>query len=236
MAERVLDVEGLRAGYGRKEVVFGVDLHVEAGEIVTLMGHNGAGKSTTLRTVLGTLPARGGRISLDGADVTSASSKQNVARGMALVPSERFVFPDLSVHDNLMLGLGALRDKDERRRRIDEVHELFPLLAEREAQLAGTMSGGQQRMLSLGVLLSTNPKLLMLDEPSLGLAPTIVEQIFGVVRRLADEQGLAVLLVEQNVPASLSITDRVYGIRNGRIFLDESVDEMRARDTYWDLF
>jgi branched-chain amino acid transport system ATP-binding protein len=236
MAERVLDVEGLRAGYGRKEVVFGVDLHVEAGEIVTLMGHNGAGKSTTLRTVLGTLPARGGRISLDGADVTSASSKQNVARGMALVPSERFVFPDLSVHDNLMLGLGALRDKDERRRRIDEVHELFPILAEREAQLAGTMSGGQQRMLSLGVLLSTNPKLLMLDEPSLGLAPTIVEQIFGVVRRLADEQGLAVLLVEQNVPASLSITDRVYGIRNGRIFLDESVDEMRARDTYWDLF
>jgi branched-chain amino acid transport system ATP-binding protein len=230
MAERVLDVEGLRAGYGRKEVVFGVDLHVEAGEIVTLMGHNGAGKSTTLRTVLGTLPARGGRISLDGADVTSASSKQNVARGMALVPSERFVFPDLSVHDNLMLGLGALRDKDERRRRIDEVHELFPILAEREAQLAGTMSGGQQRMLS------TNPKLLMLDEPSLGLAPTIVEQIFGVVRRLADEQGLAVLLVEQNVPASLSITDRVYGIRNGRIFLDESVDEMRARDTYWDLF
>ena len=236
MTEPMLEVRGLRAGYGRTEVVFDLDLSVTAGEVVSLMGHNGAGKTTTLRTILGLLPARAGSILFDGRDVTSVSSKGNVDAGMALVPSERFVFPDLSVHDNLLLGLGRLRDKAQRAQRLDAVHELFPILEERRDQAAGTMSGGQQRMLSLGVLLSTSPKLLMLDEPSLGLAPTIVEQIFAVVRRLADEHGLAVLLVEQNVPASMSISDRFYGIRNGRIFLEESIEQMRERDTYWELF
>lgn len=232
---KMLEVSGLRAGYGPKEVVFGADLDVSAGEIVTLMGHNGAGKTTILRTVLGLQPPFGGKVIYDGKDVTGASSKRNVSAGMALVPSERFVFPDLSVQDNLLLGLGGL-PRGERAGRQKAVEELFPILAERHSQLAGTLSGGQQRMLSLGVLLSIGPKLLMLDEPSLGLQPNLVEQIFAIVRKLADDEGIAVLLVEQNVPAALSITDRVCGIRAGRMFLEETVEEMRARETYWELF
>ena len=232
----VLQIDELRAGYGRKEVVFGVSLEVKAGEIVAVMGHNGAGKSTILRTVLGLLPTMGGSISYLGDDITSASSRRNVAAGIGLVPSERFVFPDLTVRDNLLLGVGAIRDRAERQRRLDEVRELFPILAERAGQPAGTLSGGQQRMLSLGVVLATGPKLLMLDEPSLGLAPAIVDQILGVVRNLASDGGLSVLLVEQNVPATLSVSDRVYGLRAGQIFLEEPVEEMRTRETYWDLF
>lgn len=232
----MLEVSGLQAGYGRKQVVFDVDLHVGAGEILGVLGHNGSGKSTTIRTILGISKLVGGRICFDGRDVTDAGSRHNVKAGMAMIPSERFVFADMTVTDNLLLGGANDSDADRRAVRMELVYELFPILADRAGQLAGTMSGGQQRMVSLGMALMASPKLLMLDEPSLGLAPAVVQQIFATVRRLADTDGLAVLLLEQNVGQALKIVDRCAVMRSGRVILEESRDEMLARDSYWELF
>jgi len=232
----MLAVEGLQAGYGRKQVVFDVDLHVDAGEILGILGHNGSGKSTTIRTVLGLNRAFGGRITFDGRETTGHGSRDNVKAGMAMIPSERFVFADMSVSDNLLLGAANDPDGDRRAKRMELVHQLFPILVDRADQPAGTMSGGQQRMVSLGMALMASPKLLMLDEPSLGLAPAVVQQIFGTVRQLADSEGLAVLLLEQNVGQALKIVDRCAVMRSGRVILEESRDEMLARESYWDLF
>jgi branched-chain amino acid transport system ATP-binding protein len=232
----VLVIEKLRTGYGRKQVVFDVDIHVDEGEVVGVLGHNGSGKSTTIKAVLGILPAQSGRITFQGHDVTRAGSRANVKAGMAMIPSERFVFQDLSVIDNLLLGGANEPDGDKRAKRLELVYGLLPILKERSDQLAGTMSGGQQRMVSLGLALMSSPKLLMLDEPSLGLAPAVVEQIFSRVRQLADNEGLSVLLLEQNVGQALRIVDRVYVMRSGRVLLEETVEQMRARDSYWDLF
>ncbi len=232
----LLSVEKLRCGYGRKQVVFDVDFSVAPGEIVGIFGHNGSGKSTTIRTILGINPTLGGKIHFDGVETTKHSSRANVRAGMAMIPSERFVFADLSVHDNLLLGGANDPDAQRRAKRLELVLDLFPILSERSAQLAGTMSGGQQRMVSLGLALMASPRLLMLDEPSLGLAPAIVQQIFDTVRQLADTEGLAVLLLEQNVGQALRIVDRVYVMRSGRIILEETVEQMRARANFWDLF
>jgi branched-chain amino acid transport system ATP-binding protein len=217
-------------------VVFDVDLTVHEGEIVGVLGHNGSGKTTTIRTILGLNPVIGGRIEFKGRDATRSNSRVNVKAGMAMIPSERFVFADLSVDDNLLLGAANDPDQDRRARRLELVRKLFPILVERSGQLTGTMSGGQQRMVSLGTALMASPTLLMLDEPSLGLAPAVVHQIFDTVRRLADEEGLAVLLLEQNVGQALRIVDRVYVMRSGRVILEESAEEMRNRDSYWELF
>ena len=234
--ETVLSIDGLNAGYGRKQVVFDVSMHVGRGEIVGVLGHNGSGKSTTIKTVHGVVPLLGGRITYQGADTKGNGTRTNVRNGMALIPSERFVFQDLTVLDNLLLGGANEPDAARRAKRIEFVYDLFPILKERGTQLAGTMSGGQQRMVSLGLALMASPKLLMLDEPSLGLAPTVVQQIFAAVRHLADTEGLAVLLLEQNVGQALRIVDRVYVMRSGRVLLEETVEQMRARGSYWDLF
>jgi branched-chain amino acid transport system ATP-binding protein len=232
----VLQVTKLQAGYGRKQVVFDVDLSVGQGEILGVFGHNGSGKTTTIRTILGITPVLGGTIEFKGKDVTKAGSRSNVKNGMAMIPSERFVFADLTVIDNLLLGAGSDPDTDRRAKRLELVRSLFPILLERSTQLAGTMSGGQQRMVSLGMALMASPSLLMLDEPSLGLAPMVVQQIFTTVRRLANEEGLAVLLLEQNVGQALPIVDRVSVMRSGRVILEETAQQMRVRDSYWDLF
>ncbi len=234
--ETVLSIENLNGGYGRKQVVFDCSMHVGLGEIVGVLGHNGSGKSTTIKTVHGVIPPLGGRILYDGQDTKGNGTRTNVRNGMALIPSERFVFQDLSVLDNLLLGGANEPDVDKRAKRLELVYQLFPILKERSEQLAGTMSGGQQRMVSLGLALMSSPKLLMLDEPSLGLAPTVVQQIFAAVRHLADTEGLAVLLLEQNVGQALRIVDRVYVMRSGRVLLEETVEQMRARESYWDLF
>jgi branched-chain amino acid transport system ATP-binding protein len=235
-AAPVLAIEKLRTGYGRKQVVFDVDIHVNEGEVVGVLGHNGSGKSTTIKAVLGILPVQAGRVMFQGRDVSKAGSRSNVKAGMAMIPSERFVFADLSVLDNLLLGGANEPDGDKRAQRLELVYSLLPILKERSEQLAGTMSGGQQRMVSLGLALMSSPKLLMLDEPSLGLAPAVVEQIFSRVRQLADSEGLSVLLLEQNVGQALRIVDRVYVMRSGRVLLEETAEQMRARDSYWDLF
>jgi len=232
----VLVIDKLRTGYGRKQVVFDVDIHVGEGEVVGVLGHNGSGKSTTIKAVLGILPAQSGRITFQGRDVTKSGSRANVKAGMALIPSERFVFADLSVLDNLLLGGANEPDTDKRAKRLELVYSLLPILKERSYQLAGTMSGGQQRMVSLGLALMSSPKLLMLDEPSLGLAPAVVEQIFARVRQLADSEGLSVLLLEQNVGQALRVVDRVYVMRSGRVLLEETAEQMKKRDSYWDLF
>jgi len=232
----LLVLSGVQAGYGRKHVVFDLDLHVGHGEIVTLVGHNGAGKTTTLKTVFGMLPPLGGHIVYDGDDVGRSSCRRNVLRGMSYIPAERFVFGDLNVIDNLRLG--ALHDKNGKTRdaRLAMVYEMFPILRERSEQKARTMSGGQQRMLSLGLAMMSTPRLLLLDEPSLGLAPALVAEIFQGVRRLADEEGLSVLLLEQNVGQALLVADRAYVMRSGRIILEETAEQMRQRPDYWDLF
>lgn len=235
-SDPVLKITKLQAGYGRKQVVFDIDLTVGRGEILGVFGHNGSGKSTTIRTILGITPVLGGTIEFNGKDVTKASSRANVKAGMAMIPSERFVFADLTVIDNLLLGGANDPDVDRRAKRLELVRNLFPILVDRSSQLAGTMSGGQQRMVSLGMSLMASPTLLMLDEPSLGLAPAVVQQIFDTVRRLADEEGLSVLLLEQNVGQALRIVDRVSVMRSGRVILEETADQMRSRDSYWDLF
>ena len=234
--ETILSIEHLNGGYGRKQVVFDCSMHVGRGEIVGVLGHNGSGKSTTIKTIHGVIPALGGKITYQGQDTTRNGTRVNVRNGMALIPSERFVFQDLSVLDNLLLGGANEPDTSKRATRLELVYDLFPILRERAGQPAGTMSGGQQRMVSLGLALMSSPKLLMLDEPSLGLAPSVVQQIFSTVRHLADTEGLAVLLLEQNVGQALKIVDRVYVMRSGRVLLEETVDQMRARDSYWDLF
>jgi branched-chain amino acid transport system ATP-binding protein len=213
----VLEVAGLRAGYGTVEILRGVDLTVGAGEIVALLGSNGAGKSTLNNTVCGLYRAFGGSIRFEGKDIADASSMTIVEAGLIQVPEGRRVFPNLSVRDNLELG-SYRRGKPARRRNFDHVVEIFPRLGERLTQAAGTLSGGEQQMLAIGRGLMSEPKLLILDEPSLGLSPILVEEMFDLIRRL-HEHGLSILLVEQNVVQSLAIAHRAYVLENGRIAL-----------------
>ena len=177
----LLEVQGLRAGYGRRPVLFDVDLTVGTGEIVALFGHNGAGKTTTLNSIFGRSKPSAGTVQFAGEDITRGKGIENVKRGMTLIPAEQFVFADLTVLDNLRLG--AYQNTEHEQDLMKHVHELFPILEERSRQLAGTMSGGQQRMLSIGIALMTGPKLLLLDEPSLGLSPALVQQMMVAIGR-----------------------------------------------------
>jgi branched-chain amino acid transport system ATP-binding protein len=213
---RLLEVQGLEAGYGKKTVLQGVSFHVGEGEIVAVLGHNGAGKSTTLKTILGLLPARAGQVRFAGRPWANGDPGENVRRGLALVPQGRGVFPDLNVRENLELGAYAHIDREARGQRIREVFELFPILAERSAQLVGTLSGGQQQMVAVGRALMTTPRLLMLDEPSLGIAPRLVRSIMDALAAI-NRAGVAIFLVEQNVPAALGLAHRAYVLESGRI-------------------
>jgi branched-chain amino acid transport system ATP-binding protein len=235
-ADALLEVSGLRAGYGRRAVTFAVDLAVPRGEVVALFGHNGAGKTTTLKAIFGTVRPMAGTVRFDGVDITGAPCAGNVKRGLTLIPAEQFVFAELTVLDNLRLGAHLEPSAEVIRRRMERVYGVFPILAERADQLAGTMSGGQQRMLSIGLALMSGPKLLLLDEPSLGLAPTLVKQMMHVIGRLAREEGLSALLVEQNVAQTLPVVDRAYFMRSGRMILEETSRELRKRTSFWDLF
>ena len=232
----LLTVEALVTGYARKQATFEVSLRVEAGEIVALMGHNGAGKTTTLKAIAGLLPVWSGQILLDGEAIAHAPSAVRVRRGLGLVPQERFVFADLTVADNLELGAFTVADPGVVAAQRDKVLTLLPVLAERRRQLAGTLSGGEQRMLGLGMALMRRPRLLLLDEPSLGLAPLLVERIMETVQEIARHDNLTVLLVEQNVRHALAIAQRVYVMRTGRVILEETGAAMAARGQWWDLF
>ncbi len=232
----LLGIDDLATGYGRKQIVFGGSLAIEQGEIVALIGHNGAGKTTTLKAVAGLLPVWSGRVAFDGVDVAGWSSVERVRRGLAFVPQERFVFADLTVADNLELGSFAVENRALARERREAVLSLLPVLAERQRQVAGTLSGGEQRMVSLGMALMMRPRLLLLDEPSLGLAPLLVERIMDTIQGIVRRERLTVLLVEQNIRHALAIATRVYVMRTGRIILEESGAAMAARGEWWDLF
>jgi branched-chain amino acid transport system ATP-binding protein len=230
----VLDVQNLRAGYGLVEILHGVDVAVRAGEIVALLGSNGAGKSTLNNTMCGIERPFGGVIRFAGEDITGAPPTRIVEAGLVQVPEGRRVFPNLSVRDNLELG-SYRRGKAVRGRNLERVVEIFPRLKERWSQLAGTMSGGEQQMLAIGRGLMSEPKLLILDEPSLGLSPLLVEEMFHLIGRLNGD-GLPILLVEQNVVQSLAIAHRAYVLENGRIALSGSAAELaehpELRKTY----
>jgi branched-chain amino acid transport system ATP-binding protein len=213
MNDALLDVRGLRGGYGRVDVLRGVDLRVDRGEIVALLGSNGAGKTTLNSIVCGLVPASGGRVQFDGADLTNRHYRDVVKAGLIQVPEGRRIFPNLSVRENLELGAFA-RARERRAANLERVFATFPRLAERTTQKAGTMSGGEQQMLAIGRGLMAEPRLLILDEPSLGLSPLLVEELFALIQRLHAE-GLSVLLVEQNVAQSLAIAQRAVVLENG---------------------
>ena len=219
----LLDIRGLRGGYGAVEVLRGIDLHVDSGEIVALLGSNGAGKSTLNHVLCGIHPAWGGQVRFDGQDLSGAHYRDVVRAGLIQVPEGRKIFPNLSVLENLELG-SFTRARERRAQNLELVFATFPRLKERRAQLAGTLSGGEQQMLAIGRGLMAEPRLLILDEPSLGLSPLLVEELFSLIGRL-NAEGLAVLLVEQNVGQSLDIARRAYVLENGAIrFAGPSAD------------
>ncbi len=232
----LLKVSGLQAGYGRAQVLTGLNLRLREGEVVTVIGPNGAGKSTTLHALMGVLPAQG-QVLLGGEDIGALDLEARVMKGMALVPEKRELFTTMSVEDNLVLGgfrpmrLGMKGWRDE----LDRVYALFPRLLERRHQLAGTLSGGERQMLAVGRALMAKPRLLMLDEPSLGLAPLIVKEIFRIVARLR-EAGVSILLIEQNARAALDVADYGYVLETGEIALEGPASELavdpRVIDTY----
>jgi len=232
----LLHVQGLHAGYGRAEVLTGLDFQLAKGQVVTIIGPNGAGKSTTLNALMGVLPSRGA-LQFDGTDLAGSTLEERVMMGLALVPEKRELFGTMAVEDNLVLGgYRAMKQRvPQWRSRIEHVYELFPRLKERRAQLAGTLSGGERQMLAVGRALMSAPKLLMLDEPSLGLAPLVVREIFRIIDRLRAE-GVSILLVEQNARAALEVADHGYVLETGAIALQgpasELADDPRVIETY----
>jgi branched-chain amino acid transport system ATP-binding protein len=232
----LLQVRDLHAGYGRAEVLSGLDLDLAQGQVVTVIGPNGAGKSTTLNALIGALPARG-RIVFDGRDVADMTLEERVMAGLALVPEKRELFSTMPVEDNLVLGgYRAMKLKlPGWRGELERVYTLFPRLKERRSQLAGTLSGGERQMLAVGRALMSRPRLLMLDEPSLGLAPLIVREIFRTIVRLREE-GTSILLIEQNARAALEVADHGYVLETGRIVLcgpaAQLAADSRVIDTY----
>jgi branched-chain amino acid transport system ATP-binding protein len=225
----LLDVRDLRGGYGRTEVLRGIDLALQPGEIVALLGSNGAGKSTLNNIVCGLVPPWSGRVRFDGHDITGAHHRAVVRAGLIQVPEGRRIFPNLDVRENLELGAYA-RARERRAGNLERVFALFPRLRERIGQKAGTMSGGEQQMLAIGRGLMAEPRLLILDEPSLGLSPLLVEELFELIARLHAD-GLAVLLVEQNVGQSLAIAQRAQVLENGSMRFTGTPAELLASDT-----
>jgi branched-chain amino acid transport system ATP-binding protein len=224
----LLRIEDLRAGYGELEILHGIDLEVREGEVVALIGANGAGKTTTLKTISGVVRASTGSITFEGQGIHNWQPRQIVSEGLIQVPEGRKLFPELSVRDNLFLG-SYRRGRSEADDTVEEVFELFPLLRERSDQTAGTLSGGEQQMLAIGRALMGKPRLLMLDEPSLGLAPMLVADIFEVVRDLR-RRGLTVMLVEQNAVHALQLSDRGYVLENGSVVLEGTGEELLGDD------
>ena len=223
----MLKIDDLRVNYGGIEAVKGISFDVPEGKIVTLIGANGAGKSTTLRTIAGLVKPAGGRIRLQAEDITGMSPDKIVSKGITLVPEGRRVFPDLTVLENLEIG--AYLRKDDLSDDLEWVYSLFPRLKERSWQAAGTLSGGEQQMLAVGRALMSRPKLMMMDEPSLGLAPLVVKDIFSIIRKI-NEQGVTILLIEQNANMALHTADLAYVLETGRLTLSGTGAELLSNE------
>ena len=233
-----LRATGLHAGYGPTPVLFDVDVHVAPGEVVAVLGHNGAGKSTLLKSLFGLITPTAGQVELDGVDVTASPAHRRVADGIAFSPQQDFVFRDLSVGANLALARFSTRRRGggATGERAADPLALFPILAQRTGQLAGTLSGGQQRMLSIAIALLTEPSLILLDEPSLGIAPRLVREMMDVLRGLADEHGIGLLVAEQNVREAARLADRVYVLRRGAVVHHGPAAALLDGDGLWELF
>lgn len=232
----LLEVKDLEVYYGVIKALKGISFKVNEGEVVTLIGANGAGKTTTLHAITGLLEARNGQVLYEGADLTKIPAHKIVSLGMAHVPEGRRVFPDLSVMQNLKLGAYTRSDKAEIEATLNTVFERFPRLLERKNQLAGTLSGGEQQMLAIARALINKPKLLLLDEPSLGLAPIIVKEIFEIIKKINIEDKTTILLVEQNSKSALKIANRGYVMQNGKIVLsgtsEELLNDIKVQEAY----
>ena len=231
----LLKITNLQVSYGGIDALAGISFDVEEGEIVTLIGANGAGKSTTLRTISGLVKAKAGRIVYDGRDITSMNPQKIVSEGIAMVPEGRHVFDNLTVKENLLIGAYLRKDRESINEDIEHIYTLFPRLHEREWQLAGTLSGGEQHMLAVGRAIMTQPRILMMDEPSLGLAPIVVKEIFSIIRTL-NETGMTILLIEQNANAALRCSHRAYVMETGRITMSgpsaDLLADKRVQDAY----
>ena len=225
----LLEVKNLKVAYGGIQAVKGIDLHIDQGEVVTLIGANGAGKTTTLRTLVGMVKPAEGTIQYDGKPTGKTPVFDFVRKGLVMVPEGRGVFGRLTVEENLRMGAYYRNDESAIRSEIDYVYELFPRLKERMTQLAGTLSGGEQQMVAMGRAMLSKPKLLLLDEPSMGLAPIIVQKIFEIVQMIS-KQGVTILLVEQNAKLALEISDRGYVMESGRITMSGAASELLSSD------
>jgi branched-chain amino acid transport system ATP-binding protein len=222
----LLKIANLEAGYGKKTVVHKVDLGLSKNEIVVILGHNGAGKTTLLKSVFGLIRVRAGEVWFDGKDVTGRSPSANIADGLALVPQGHGIFRTLTVRQNLDLGAFGVSDSALIEQRLAKAFELFPILAERQPQIAGTLSGGQQQMLAIGIALMSGPRLLILDEPSIGLAPLLVERVMASIREINQTLGTTILLVEQNLKYGLSIATRAVVLNRGAKIFDGDPKEL----------
>jgi branched-chain amino acid transport system ATP-binding protein len=225
----MLTVENIDAGYGPTTILQGVSLSVNEGEIVTIVGANGAGKTTTLRTIVGHIRPRAGKITFQGEDITRLPAHEVVDRGIILVPEGRQLFPDMTVLENLQMGTYRKAARAGQDSRLEEVLELFPRVRERLTQTASSLSGGEQQMVAIARGMMANPKILMFDEPSLGLAPIVVAQVFDVVRKIA-AAGTTVLIVEQNIFTTLKVANRGYVLENGQVVLSDSAEALLSND------
>ena len=225
----MLSLSEVHCGYGNIEIIKGISLTVEKGQIVAIIGANGAGKTTTLKTIAGLLPVRSGSITFDGNDITKVKPHDVVKMGISQIPEGRQVFPELSVQDNLIMGGYTISDRHLIKTRIEEQYNRFPRLKERYKQMAGTLSGGEQQMLAIARALISSPRMLLLDEPSMGLSPLFVEEVFEIIQELRDG-GMTILLVEQNAGMALEIADYAYALETGKIVIEGTREEMMRNE------
>jgi len=226
----MLKAENIESGYGPMQVLWGPNVEVKAGTITSLLGPNGAGKSTLLWTILGSVKARGGSVYYEGNDITDLPPHAKVDLGLTMVPEGKHLFKEMTVFDNLIMGAYRKEAQEVKDQSLEIVYSMFPILEERHAQKAGSLSGGQQQMVTIGRALMTKPKLIMMDEPSQGLAPKLVYEIFETIEKMKEEIGLTILLVEQNVAASLDAADYVYVMHEGTIKAEGTPDEIKGSD------
>lgn len=232
----MLEIKDLRVKYGGITALDGISMKVPDGKVITLVGANGAGKSTTLRSITKLVNPVSGSITYEGKELTHMNTQDIVKLGITLVPEGRHVFADMTVDENLMIGAYLRKDKENFKRDIAFIHEMFPRLKERAKQLSGTLSGGEQQMLAVGRALMSNPKVMMMDEPSLGLAPLVVKDIFNIIQKVNREKGVTILLIEQNANAALKIADYGYVMETGKIGLEGTGQELLANESVKELY
>ena len=226
----MLEVNDLEVYYGVIQAIKGISFHVDKGEVIALIGANGAGKTTTLHTVTGLISPKNGHVMFEGKDITKVPAHKIVSMGMAHVPEGRRVFAELSVYENLKMGAYTRKDKNEIEESLKNIYKRFPRLEERKNQMAGTLSGGEQQMLAMGRALMSRPKIILMDEPSMGLSPIMVNELFDIIRSVS-ESGTTVLLVEQNAKKALSIADRAYVLETGKIVLEGNAKDLLEDDS-----